>query len=62
MLRTAAAVLTNAISVLVGLVASNYGYQYFAHADWGCAFERSFFQAIAIVTFALLLQARGQKR
>jgi hypothetical protein len=63
MFRTATAMLKNSISVLVGpnlviflvaLVASNYIYQYLTHADWDRAFERSFFQAIAIVGFAIL--------
>jgi hypothetical protein len=63
MFRTATAMLKNSIgflvgsnlfTFLVGLVAFNYSYQYFTHADWDRAFERSFFQAIAIAAFAIL--------
>lgn len=45
-----------AIVVLIGLAAGNSFYQSMQDTpNWGAAFERSFFQACAILCFALAL-------
>lgn len=50
----------DAVMVIRGLVISlifmacNFAYQYFGPKNWGAAFERSFFQWWALVSFVLL--------
>ena len=40
-----------AVGVLIGLILGNFFYQSFSGHDWYRAFDRSFFQAIAIATY-----------
>jgi hypothetical protein len=41
----------------LALTAANYFYQFTGHLEWKVAFERSFFQALALLA-AFLLQPR----
>ena len=37
-----------------GLSGGNFIYQLLTNSDWGTAFERSFFQGVAIAMYAIL--------
>lgn len=43
------AIATRLLGVLIAMVAANYLWQSLNHHDWSTAFERSFFQAIALL-------------
>lgn len=45
-----------AIGIGGGFVVANYLYQWVGSANWQAAFERSFFQCLAIAAFALVLK------
>jgi hypothetical protein len=44
-----------AIIVFLGLTTGNFILQFFRDQDWAVAFERSFFQAIAIIAYILVI-------
>lgn len=41
-------------AAFIGLVAANFLYQAFAGHDWHIAFDRSFFQTVALAIAALI--------
>ena len=43
-----------AISLLIGFVLANFGFQLVTKSDWERAADRSFFQAIALVTMLIV--------
>ena len=44
----------DAIVMCAGLTASNFAYQFAKSGDYATAFERSFFQCVAVVIFWLV--------
>lgn len=52
----------NFVVIALSLAASNFGYQYFNHADWPLAIERTWFQSFAVLACWLsLLVTRPQR-
>jgi uncharacterized membrane protein YhfC len=43
------------LSIIV-LCATNFGYHYFIDRDYNAAFERSYFQAVAILIYSISLE------
>jgi hypothetical protein len=48
-----------AVALIVGLVISNYAYQYFTGSEnWGLATDRAFHQGVAVVAYWGFLKLR----
>lgn len=49
------------LGAIFGLVTGNFIFQAFFHRDWLLAADRSFFQALAVLTY-VFIKSRGQNR
>jgi len=55
-------VVSTAVSLFLGLMIGNFGWQAFtSNPDWGVAAERSFFQFLAMAIFVALLYFNNRK-